>query len=91
MNVIRFRSKVVEVEAVQFDGKNGSDIQAWTTQREIQAYDGGIMIETLEGPFKASPGDWIVRGLKGEFYPVKPDIMQMKYERVEELAPFLDV
>jgi hypothetical protein len=41
------------------------------------------MIDTLEGVMVASPGDWIVTGLKGERYPVKPDIFEMTYETVE--------
>lgn len=41
------------------------------------------MIDTLEGVMVASPGDWIVTGLKGERYPVKPDIFEMTYEAVE--------
>jgi hypothetical protein len=41
------------------------------------------MIDTLEGVMVASPGDWIVTGVKGERYPVKPDIFEMTYETVE--------
>lgn len=39
-------------------------------------------IETLEGTMKASLGDWIIKGVKGEFYPCKPDIFEATYERV---------
>lgn len=41
-----------------------------------------IAIETLEGTMKAIPGDWIIRGVKGEFYPCKPDIFAATYESV---------
>lgn len=41
-----------------------------------------IIIPTLEGEMTASPGDWIIRGVKGEFYPCKPDIFEETYERV---------
>jgi hypothetical protein len=41
---------------------------------------GGIYIPTLEGVVVASPGDWIIRGVKGEFYPCKPDIFEATYE-----------
>ena len=41
-------------------------------------------IETLEGIMKARPGDWIIKGVKGEFYPCKPDIFEMTYEVVHE-------
>ena len=43
----------------------------------------GIAIETLEGVMVASPGDWIIRGVQGEFYPCKPDIFEKTYERVD--------
>ena len=44
--------------------------------------DKGIDIHTLEGVMHASPGDYIIRGVQGEFYPCKPDIFEATYERV---------
>ena len=41
-------------------------------------------IDTLEGPLIVSPGDWIICGVQGEFYPVKPDIFALTYERVPD-------
>ena len=46
----------------------------------------GLLIETLEGPMLASPGDWVIRGVQGEFYPCKPDIFEATYERTEPPA-----
>lgn len=43
-----------------------------------------IVIPTLEGSMRALPGDYIIRGVQGEFYPCKPDIFEQTYERVEE-------
>lgn len=43
-----------------------------------------VKIETLEGTMYAEVGDWIVRGIKGEAYPVKPDIFDLTYEQIEE-------
>lgn len=43
-----------------------------------------IKIETLEGVMDASIGDWIIKGVNGEFYPCKPDIFEKTYEAVEE-------
>lgn len=43
-----------------------------------------IKIETLEGIMKARVGDWIIRGIKGEYYPCKPDIFEQTYEKVED-------
>jgi hypothetical protein len=41
-----------------------------------------LIVNTLEGPLRASPGDWIIRGIKGELYPCKPDIFAATYEPV---------
>lgn len=43
-----------------------------------------MLIETLEGEMRAEVGDWIIRGVKGEFYPCKPDIFAATYEPVED-------
>ena len=44
----------------------------------------GIVIPTLEGEHLATPGDWIIKGVHGEFYPCKPDIFEKTYDPVEE-------
>jgi hypothetical protein len=44
----------------------------------------GVAIHTLEGIMVADPGDWIIRGVQGEFYPCKPNIFEQTYEPVEE-------
>lgn len=51
----------------------------------IEAYqtDVEMEIETLEGTMKADKGDWIIKGVKGELYPCKPDVFAMTYEKVE--------
>lgn len=49
-------------------------IEAYQTDREI-------FIETLEGTMKADVGDWIIKGVKGEYYPCKPDVFNMTYEK----------
>ncbi|MEN6401641.1 MAG: hypothetical protein ABFD94_06825 [Armatimonadia bacterium] len=46
--------------------------------------DATVYILTLEGPMRADPGDWIIRGVKGEFYPCKPDVFVATYEPVKE-------
>lgn len=50
------------------------------TQMGCPASDGGLFINTLEGCLTASPGDWIIRGVQGEFYPCKPDIFAQTYD-----------
>ncbi len=51
----------------------------------VEAYqtDVEMEIETLEGVMKANKGDWIIRGVKGELYPCKPDIFEMTYEKAD--------
>ena len=60
----------------------------------IEAYqtDKEMIVQTLEGPLKASPGDWIITGIRGEKYPCKPDIFARTYEEVgddEEISPYI--
>lgn len=77
----KFRSKPVVIEAWQYDG-------SWDSAREIaklssnMSWDSssGFKIVTLEGTMLASPGDWIIKGTRGEFYPCKPDVFAEKYE-----------
>ena len=89
----RYRKKPVEIEAVQWAGEEAG---ALAIIEWIEAVGGGkaylqavslmhtpnIIIETLEGNMAAQPGDWIIRGVKGEFYPCKPDIFDATYEAV---------
>ena len=48
----------------------------------IDPANGNLMIRTLEGDMRAEYGDWIIRGVQGEFYPCKPDIFEQTYEEV---------
>jgi hypothetical protein len=66
-------------------------MNSWTKFRKkpvvIEAYQIGLdedeqLIETLEGSMKASPGDWIIKGVEGEMYPCKPSIFRQTYEEV---------
>lgn len=73
--------------------QDGEDLEDWDESETITV-DGElrglpefgvnfITILTLEGEMNASPGDWIIRGVQGEFYPCKPDIFEQTYEPVE--------
>lgn len=81
-----FRKKPVTIEAVAFDGFNHDTIKEFTQgmcyMNMNDPYSPKFMIRTLEGEHIASPGDWIIKGVKGEFYPCKPDIFSSTYERV---------
>ena len=86
-----YRKKPVEIEAVEFRGfghsqGNGFDLISWVDPDGNKAwgYNGDFLIETLEGVMTARPGDYIIKGVQGEFYPCKPDIFLQTYEPVEE-------
>ncbi len=79
----KFRKKPVVIEAMQYTGRNAVDVMEWAQAPEIsEAFGGGIEIETLEGVMRADVGDWIIKGVKGEFYPCKPDIFAATYDEV---------
>ena len=84
----RFRKKPVVIEAMCLSRENADDVLDWICENEGHAelvYGPtagwlGVAIFTLEGTMQADPGDWIIRGVKGEFYPCKPDIFEVTYE-----------
>jgi hypothetical protein len=83
LEAARFRKKPVEIEAIQFDGSKASylAIEQWAGHKAIMlGEDWNVEIATLEGTMTARPGDWIIKGVKGEFYPCKPDIFIATYE-----------
>ena len=77
-----FQRKVVTIEAVQFTGVNYNEVFNFAGHLEIGTDH--VSIVTLEGIMKVLPGDWIIRGIKGEFYPIKPDIFEQIYEPVPD-------
>lgn len=87
---MKFRTKPVTKEAWQYDGKDGLTWPKWL--HDYVNYDGAVayfdrgflFIPTKEGKMMASPGDWIIKGLKGELYPCKPDIFEATYEPVDD-------
>ena len=84
MNPEKFRKKPALVEAVRFTLCNGYEVAAWCGGRFNFGFLCTISIPTLEGVMTASEGDWIIRGVQGEFYPCKPDIFAATYEPAEE-------
>lgn len=84
MRATRFRKRPVEIEAMQFGGSLGSylDICDWMgeAKKGTRYDDPHMVIPTLEGDHRANPGDWIIKGVAGEFYPCKPDIFERTYE-----------
>lgn len=80
----KFRKKPVVIEAIQWTGKNHLEIKDFChTAVYAEKEHVNLIIPTLEGLHSASLGDWIINGVKGEFYPCKPDIFAATYEPVQ--------
>jgi len=77
----KYRKKPVVIEAVLYDGSFPLDFLRGDGEW-VHDEDPGIAIHTLEGTMRANVGDWIIRGVKGELYPCKPDIFAATYEAV---------
>lgn len=90
---MKFRKKPIEIEAVQWNGSTVEGVvPEWLreainkpgapdeTPGCVMRIGAELHIGTLEGVHRASPGDWIIRGVKGELYPCKPDIFAATYD-----------
>ena len=82
---MKYRKKPVVIEAFQYRaGEQRSEVAEDVIAGRVRyAEDGTMLIKTLEGVMEAKPGDWIIRGVKGELYPCKPDIFDATYEAAE--------
>ena len=81
---MKFRKKPVVIDAIRNDDTLGyTALSEFMRGGMFMVYEGYILIDTLEGQMKALRGDWIIKGVKGEFYPCKPDIFAATYEPVE--------
>lgn len=89
----KYRKKPVVIEAIQWDGNNEKEIENFsgcivsrlTEMKKNQSVEiDYLQCKTLEGVMLASLGDFIIKGVQGEFYPCKPDIFEQTYERVED-------
>ena len=94
----KYIKKTIKIEAIQlkedniievFDFLDEANYKETKSTEELEDFNqrmlkqGYIEIETLEGIMKASFGDYIIKGVKGEFYPCKPDIFQATYEEAK--------
>jgi hypothetical protein len=89
---MKFRKKPVVIEAHRYDGTlgNAAALVLWASARASDDYTtivhmtegGDLAVQTLEGLMTANAGDWLIRGVKGEFYFCKPDIFEATYDEV---------
>lgn len=83
--VKKFRKKPVVIEAVHFDetSLNANEIIRWSEGAVQKCINADFLeVKTLEGTMVAKRGDYIIKGVNGEFYPCKPDIFEKTYEEV---------
>ena len=84
---MKYRKKPVVIDALKWTGLNFMELVEFIggeeARHKISLHSHGLYIKTLEGDMKANDGDWIIKGVKGEFYPCKPDIFEETYEKVE--------
>ena len=95
---MKYRKKPVVIEALVWNGKQHRSMYEFLSGDKTgpisnvgdnfyidhQKITGGLVIKTLEGEHLANIGDYIIKGVRGEFYPCKPDIFEMTYEKVSE-------
>jgi uncharacterized protein affecting Mg2+/Co2+ transport len=90
---MKYRKKPVVIEAILYNGDNGNELYNWSNGVVVESpiaeatndYTNGsyVQIKTLEGTMTGIIGDWIIKGVKGEFYPCKPDIFEATYEKAD--------
>ena len=82
----KYRKKPVVIEAIQWTGRNDIEVCDFLANSEscFEYNAGKITIETLEGEMAVSVGDFVIKGIRGECYPCKPDIFNKTYEEVSE-------
>jgi hypothetical protein len=82
----KYRKKPIVIEAMRFTEENKNRVFNWVTGAAFADFDEEgkpvLIIFTLEGDMRASLGDWVIKGVNGEFYPCKPDIFEKTYEAV---------
>lgn len=78
---MKYIKKPVIIEAVKYDGTNKVEIQDFMNRYLDDTKDKQLKIETLEGVMLANVGDYIIKGINGEFYPCKPDIFKKTYKK----------
>ena len=95
---MKYRKKPVVIEAIRWDGENLAEVLSFTGKSprfeewfssfdeyaaHVSSDDNKFKVFTPEGAMEANVGDWIIRGVRGEHYPCKPDIFAATYEAAE--------
>jgi len=81
----KYVKKPIPITAIQWTGENHMELAEFTNGKCLFSVgESTIVIPTLEGEMKANAGDYIVRGVEGEFYPCRQDIFEKTYEKISE-------
>lgn len=80
--MVRYKTKPCEIEAIQYTGNNLIEILDWGQGKILWNDVDDLFVDTLEGRMKANINDYIIKGLRGEYYPCKPDVFNKKYEAI---------
>ncbi len=81
---MKYRKRPIIIDAERWTGQNRHIIGAFIPFEKRYFLSDSVRIITLEGTMIADVGDWIIKGIRDEFYPCKPDIFEATYEPVEE-------
>ena len=79
-----YRKKPIAIEAYQYTGDNFLELQDWSDDHVALSdynYD-SVCVYTLEGPMWFDEGDYVIKGVRGEFYPCRKDIFEESYEEI---------
>ena len=77
-----YKKRPIVIQAVQWTGDNQAEMLKFCERCFSKMEKDNLVVVTLEGDMTASVGDYIIRGIQGEFYPCKPDIFELTYETV---------
>lgn len=96
MTIKKYRKKPVTIEAIQFLYSNKTEVHSWVPGSTLDVYSMGdkraikLKIPTLEGVTYASEGDFVIKGVQGEFYACKPDIFEQTYVEGFPIGPIVE-
>jgi hypothetical protein len=86
-----YRKIPVKIKAVQWKGDNFAELSEFCPSvREARTVNNMLMLDTLEGVMYVQVNDYVIQGVRGEFYPCKPDIFRCTYERINEFDQVID-
>ena len=87
----KYRKKPIVIRAIKWDDNFSELMYKFPDLKCAQKRDDTLILETLEGTMTADMGDYIIKGIKGEFYPCKSDIFELTYEKVEDIPESIKI